>query len=88
MDIGTDIGTGVGTGGDGPDGAAVTTDLPARPSSAGRGRPSLTGERVASPQVTFRLAPELRARADAEAARQGRLLSDLAREALERYLAP
>ena len=56
------------------------------PARAGRGRPSLTGERAVSPQVTFRLTPGLRARADAEAARQGRRLSDLAREALERYL--
>lgn len=52
----------------------------------GRGRPSLTGRRAVSPQVTFRLTPELRALADAEAARQGRRLSDVAREALERYL--
>ena len=52
----------------------------------GRGRPSLTGQRAISPQVTFRLTPQLRARADAEAARQGRRLSDVAREALERYL--
>lgn len=64
--------------------AAVTEGLAA----VGRGRPSLTGEKEASPQVTFRLTPELRARADAEAARQGRRLSDIAREALERYLAP
>lgn len=58
------------------------------PTSGGRGRPSLTGEKAASPQVTFRLTPELRARAEAEATRQGRRLSDVAREALERYLAP
>jgi predicted HicB family RNase H-like nuclease len=55
--------------------------------SIGRGRPSLTGAKVPSPQVTFRVTPELRARAAAEAARQGRRVSDVARDALEQYLA-
>ena len=40
-----------------------------------------------SPQVTFRVTPELKARAAAEAERQGPCISDVAREALERYLA-
>lgn len=53
----------------------------------GRGRPSLTGTKATSPQVTFRVTPELRARAAAEADRQGRRISDVAREVLERYLA-
>lgn len=52
----------------------------------GRGRPSLTG-RGRSPQVTFRLTPELRARAQARAEREGKRVSDVAREALEYYLA-
>jgi predicted HicB family RNase H-like nuclease len=51
------------------------------------GRPSLSGAKAPSPQVTFRVSPELRAKAAAEAARQGRRISDVAREALERYLA-
>ena len=55
--------------------------------AVGRGRPSLTGTRSTSPQITFRMTPELRARAAAEAERQGRRISDVAREALERYLA-
>jgi len=55
--------------------------------SVGRGRPSLTGAKEPSPQVTFRVTPELRAKANAEAARQGKRVSDVAREALERYLA-
>ena len=55
--------------------------------SVGRGRPSLTGTKATSPQVTFRVTPELRARAAAEADRQGRRISDVARDALERYLA-
>lgn len=52
-----------------------------------RGRPSLTGERRASPQITFRVTPALREKAAGEAARQGKRISDIAREALERYLA-
>ena len=55
--------------------------------AVGRGRPSLTGTKATSPQVTFRVTPELRARAAAEADRQGRRVSDVARDALERYLA-
>ena len=54
--------------------------------SVGPGRPSLTGTKATSPQVTFRVTPELRARAAAEAERQGRRIPDVAREALERYL--
>jgi hypothetical protein len=52
----------------------------------GRGRPSLSGGR-ASPQVTFRLSGELRAKVEERARREGRSLSALAREAMERYLA-
>lgn len=53
---------------------------------AGRGRPSLSGEHT-SPQVTFRLPAHLRVKAAERAAREGRSVSALAREALERYLA-
>jgi hypothetical protein len=52
-----------------------------------RGRPSLTGTRQHSPQVAFRLTPELRAEVEAQAAREGRRVSDVARQALEEYLA-
>ena len=52
----------------------------------GRGRPSLTGKAKASPQVTFRLPPRLRAKAEARAKREGKRVSEVAREALERYL--
>lgn len=51
------------------------------------GRPSLTGERGHSPRVSFRITGELRERAEHEARRQGTTVSQLAREALERYLA-
>lgn len=51
------------------------------------GRPSLTGEQRHSPRVTFRVPDTLRERAEAEAARRGCTVSQLAREALERYLA-
>jgi hypothetical protein len=53
----------------------------------GRGRPSLAGRRGRSPQITFRLPPELRAKAERRAARDGKRVSDVAREALERHLA-
>ena len=52
----------------------------------GRGRPSLTGKAKSSPQVTFRLPPALRAKAEARAKREGKRVSAVAREALERYL--
>ena len=47
------------------------------------GRPSLTGERAASPQIAFRVTPEVRDRATEVAAREHKTLSQLAREALE-----
>lgn len=53
----------------------------------GRGRPSLSGEGASSPQVTFRLTGPLRDQAQARAETEGKTVSALAREALERYLA-
>jgi hypothetical protein len=52
---------------------------------AGRGRPSLGGQ-GRSPQVTFRAPPSLRAQAEERAARDGKTVSQLAREAFEMYL--
>lgn len=52
----------------------------------GRGRPSLTGKAAQSPQVTFRLPSELRAKVKARARREGKRVSQVAREALEHYL--
>jgi hypothetical protein len=52
----------------------------------GRGRPSLTGHSAQSPQVTFRLPPELRAEAERLAARDGKRVSEVARQALEEYV--
>jgi hypothetical protein len=51
------------------------------------GRPSLTGAPVETPRVSFRVAPEVRARAAARAEAEGKTVSQLAREALEKYLA-
>lgn len=51
------------------------------------GRPSLTGRSVHSPQVPFRVTPELKARAEHEARLRGTTVSQLAREAFERYFA-
>lgn len=53
----------------------------------GRGRPSLTAPGSRSPQVTFRLPAELRALAEEQARREGAKVSDVARKALEEYLA-
>jgi len=53
----------------------------------GRGRPSLTGVARESPQVTFRIPPELREQARVRAQREGTTVSALARQALEHYLA-
>ena len=47
------------------------------------GRPSLTGESSVSPRVSFRLTPEFRDRAANLADREGKTISQLAREALE-----
>lgn len=47
------------------------------------GRPSLTGDAAVSPRVTFRLTPGIRDRAAAIAEREGKTISQLAREALE-----
>lgn len=51
------------------------------------GRPSLSGEREESPRVSFRLAPDVRDRAVERAEREGKSVSQLARDALEQYLA-
>ena len=53
----------------------------------GRGRPSLTGESQHSPRVAFRLDPEVREKAAERAEREGKTVSELAREALKQYLA-
>ena len=50
------------------------------------GRPSLTGQKGASPQVTFRLSPIVRERAERLAADRGTTVSALAREALEQLV--
>jgi len=54
----------------------------------GRGRPALGQEGQKSPQVTFRLPPELRAQLEQRAATEGKKVSEVAREAVEQFLAP
>jgi CRISPR-associated endonuclease/helicase Cas3 len=49
------------------------------------GRPSLGG-RGASPRVSFRATPELYRAAQRRAKKEGRTVSDLAREAVARYV--
>lgn len=53
----------------------------------GRGRPSLTGPGEISPEVKARVPAALKSRAEDAAKRQGRPLSEVIRDALERYLA-
>ena len=50
------------------------------------GRPSLTGRAERSPQVTFRVTPELKARAEEAPRAQGTTVSQLARKAFEQFL--
>lgn len=51
-----------------------------------RGRPSLTGAGKKSPQVTFRLTPELKAQAESLAAAEHVTVSALSRRLLENYV--
>jgi predicted HicB family RNase H-like nuclease len=51
------------------------------------GRPSLTGEAATSPRIVFRVPPSVRDRAAQIAAREGKTVSQLAREALEARVA-
>lgn len=51
------------------------------------GRPSLSGKAAQSPQIAFRVPPSVRDRAADLAAREGKTVSQLAREALEARLA-
>lgn len=51
------------------------------------GRPSLAGTSGTSPRVTFRVTGPTRAAAEARAAAEGKTVSQLAREALEAYVA-
>lgn len=50
------------------------------------GRKSLTGGSTHSPRVQFRVPEQIRDRAEAQAEAEGKSISALAREALERYL--
>jgi predicted HicB family RNase H-like nuclease len=50
------------------------------------GRKSLGGTAGTSPRVNFRMTAELQARAQAIADREGKTVSEIAREALEQYV--
>ena len=54
---------------------------------AAAGRPSLSGRSQRSPQIAFRVPPEVRDRATRLARQEGKTVSQLAREALESRLA-
>ena len=72
------------------DGTRLTTEVAAQIVQDARraaGRPSLTGLGKHSPQVSARVPPELRDAAERQARREGKSVSQLIRELLERYLA-
>jgi hypothetical protein len=50
------------------------------------GRKSLAGADGMSPRVNFRMTAELQARAQALAEKEGKTISEIAREALEQYV--
>jgi predicted HicB family RNase H-like nuclease len=69
-----------------PDGTRLTDDVVDDIVEQARrkgGRPSLTGKSAVSPRVSFRLTPDVRDRAANLADREGKTISQLAREALE-----
>jgi hypothetical protein len=74
-----------------PDGTRLTEEraeqLAADTLQTVRGRPSLTGAGQHSPRVSFRLPAAERELAERIARQEGKTVSELAREALERYLA-
>ena len=55
--------------------------------AAGRGRPSLSAPGRRSPQLRLAIPEQVRAELQARAAAEHRSISDIAREALNRYLA-
>lgn len=50
------------------------------------GRPSITGRLRQTPNLTIRVAPEMRAALESIAARSGRRLADVSRQALGEYI--
>jgi hypothetical protein len=72
------------------DGTRLTNEVAAQGVQDARraaGRPSLTGPGKHSPQVSARVPAELRDAAERQARREGKSVSQLIRELLERYLA-
>jgi hypothetical protein len=76
------------------DGTRLTEELAAQIAEeaiaehpARRGRPTITGAAARTPKMTVRVAPETRRALEAIAARQGRRLTDVSRDALAEYVA-
>lgn len=65
----------------------VADDVVEQVRRSASGRPSLSGKPAASPQIAFRVARSVRDRAAEVAAREGKTISQLAREALEERVA-
>lgn len=74
--------------GDRVDSAYIEEALTDLQASRGPGRPSLTGHvgQGRSPQIAFRVEPELRDEALARAKAEGTTVAALARDAFEKYL--
>ena len=73
-----------------PDGERLTNEIADEIVASTRrtvGRPSLSGKAQASPQIAFRVDPSVRDAAAALAAKEGKTVSQLAREALEQRVA-
>ncbi|MGH3901519.1 MAG: hypothetical protein ACRDTA_25355 [Pseudonocardiaceae bacterium] len=64
----------------------LNENIQVAPSEVRPGRPTLSGGRTHSPQVTFRIPDQLHRQAVDAAEREGKTVSALAREALEQYL--
>lgn len=73
-------------------GRRITEDYARRaadydPATVRPGRRSLTGGDIHSPRVSFRVPADLRDAAEKAAEREGKTVSELARDALQKYLA-
>lgn len=76
------------------DGTRLTEELAAKIAEeavaehpARRGRPTITGAATHTPKMTIRVAPETRRALEVIAAKQGRRLTDVSRDALSEYVA-
>ncbi|PZS10806.1 MAG: hypothetical protein DLM55_03175 [Acidimicrobiales bacterium] len=88
VDVDVDVDEIYDTAGNRVDGTYIADALADLEASRSPGRPSLNSEssQGRSPQIAFRVQPELRAEAIARAQSEGTTLSALARKAFEQYV--